>query len=121
MIHVAKYLAPGEQTSAEAAERELEELLDLVQPGWREQVEQRRFLPEMTVSWAIPQADRGGTTGRPKPAVEEVRGLYVAGDWVGDEGLLADAALSSARQAARSILDSDLIEAATSRLRANAC
>jgi len=33
-----------------------------------------------------------------------VPGLYVAGDWVGPAGLLADASLASARAAARTIL-----------------
>jgi pyruvate/2-oxoglutarate dehydrogenase complex dihydrolipoamide dehydrogenase (E3) component len=36
--------------------------------------------------------------------VTAVRGLYLAGDWVGDEGMLADAALASARAAAKAIL-----------------
>jgi hypothetical protein len=35
-----------------------------------------------------------------------VRGLYLAGDWVGDTGLLSDAALASAKSAARAILAS---------------
>ena len=30
----------------------------------------------------------------------DVPGLYVVGDWVGDEGLLVDASLASARKAA---------------------
>jgi len=34
----------------------------------------------------------------------DVPGLYVAGDWVGPAGLLADASLASARAAARTIL-----------------
>jgi phytoene dehydrogenase-like protein len=33
-----------------------------------------------------------------------IRGLYLAGDWVGGEGLLSDAALTSARDAAKAIL-----------------
>jgi len=33
-----------------------------------------------------------------------IRGLYLAGDWVGGEGILSDAALSSARAAAQIIL-----------------
>ena len=39
-----------------------------------------------------------------QPGWREVLGLYLAGDWVGDEGLLSDAALASARAAARAIL-----------------
>jgi hypothetical protein len=33
-----------------------------------------------------------------------VQGLYIAGDWVGDEGVLSDAALASSRAAAKAIL-----------------
>jgi uncharacterized protein with NAD-binding domain and iron-sulfur cluster len=40
---------------------------------------------------------------RPAP-VTPIRGLFLAGDWVGDTGLLSDAALSSARAAAKAIL-----------------
>lgn len=77
----------------------LEGLLDRMQPGWREHVVHRRFMPSMIVSNAAVKPD----APRP-PAVTNVRGLYLAGDWVGDAGLLSDAALSSARTAAKAIL-----------------
>lgn len=106
VIHVAKYL-PSEPTSeATADEHELEALLDLVQPGWREVLVERRFLPHLTVSHALVPATGGGITGHPGPAVPGVRDLYLAGDWVGTEGLLADASLASAKQAAELILRS---------------
>lgn len=103
LIHVAKYLAPDEDASATQVERELEDLLDLVQPGWREVVAHRRFLPEMTVMNAMALAAQGGTAARPGPQVDEVPGLYVVGDWVGGEGMLVDASLASARRAAELI------------------
>jgi len=53
----------------------------------------------MTVSNALVTP----TTKR-HPVKTKVSGLYVAGDWVGDTGLLSDAALSSAREAASAIL-----------------
>ena len=93
LVHTVKY-GGGE-------ERELEALLDRVQPGWRDVVVHRRFMPSMTVSNALvtPAAERPSvTTG--------VRGLYLAGDWVGNEGLLSDAAFASARAAAKAILAS---------------
>ena len=64
----------------------------------------QRFLPELVVAHALPEAAFGGTRGRPGPDVPDVPGLYVAGDWVGAEGLLADASLASARAAASAIL-----------------
>jgi phytoene dehydrogenase-like protein len=93
LIHAAKY---GGDASAEP---ELEALLDDMQPGWRDVVVHRRFLPAMTVSNAIAEP----RNPRPSPATA-VRGLYLAGDWVGDDGILSDAALSSARAAAKAIL-----------------
>ncbi|HKS23881.1 MAG TPA: NAD(P)/FAD-dependent oxidoreductase [Thermoanaerobaculia bacterium] len=114
LIHVAKYRKTGagndeelESTSsrrspsAAADEAELEAVLDEMQPGWRERVVHRRFLPSMTVSNALVRPG----VARPA-AVTKIKGLYLAGDWVGDEGILSDAALASARTAAKAILAS---------------
>lgn len=103
MIHAAKYLSPDHNDSSESVEQDLEGLLDLVQPGWRDVVVYRRFLPDMIVMNALPLASLGGTRGRPGPQVVDVPGLFVAGDWVGEEGLLVDASLASARRAAELI------------------
>jgi hypothetical protein len=54
----------------------------------------------MMVSNALVTAADGGERGRPGPALPELPGLYVVGDWVGPDGMLADAALASARRAA---------------------
>jgi phytoene dehydrogenase-like protein len=99
VVHAAKYLGSEPSRDPQSVERELEQALDLLQPGWREVVVHRRFLPDMVVSNAL------ATPAAPfEPAVAEVPGLFVAGDWVGDEGLLADASLASARAAARALL-----------------
>ena len=103
LIHVAKYLAPDDNTSPAQVEGELENLLDLVQTGWRASVAHRRFLPAMTVMNALAKAVQGGTEGRPGPQVADVPGLFVVGDWVGAEGMLVDASLASARRAAEQI------------------
>lgn len=113
LIHTAKYLkdqstTPDDYDSSSKRrggmsedERELEGLLDRVQPGWRNVLVHRRFLPAMTVANALI------TPGMQRPShVTPIRGLYIAGDWVGDTGLLSDAALSSARAAAKAILAS---------------
>lgn len=104
MIHTAKYLLPGEKFDAQAARSEIEAMLDQVQKGWRSEVIVERYLPQMTVTHSIVRAAAGGLKGRPGPAVPDVPGLYVAGDWVGGEGMLADATLASARSAARAAL-----------------
>ncbi|NJL55347.1 hypothetical protein HC928_09305 [bacterium] len=90
VLHVAKCLAPG----APPAERaELETFLEQAQPGWRKHVVTARFLPCMTVSNSIVT----GYGDRPEVKLKER--VFLAGDWVGREGQLADAALASARKA----------------------
>lgn len=79
----------------------LEELADAVQPGWRERATLERFLPRMVAVSATPTPG-GGLAGR--PAVDRGEGLYLAGDWVGPEGWLVDAALASGAAAAASAL-----------------
>ena len=102
VIHVAKYLGKA-ASDPRADERELEALMDLIHPGWRPLVLQRRFLPDMLVANSLPLAT-GGLAGRPGPSVPGANGLYVVGDWVGPHGMLADASLASAKQAAGMIL-----------------
>ncbi len=76
----------------------LESVADVVQPGWRERLTFDRFLPRMVAVSAIPTPASGGLAGR--PAADRGDGLFVAGDWVGPEGWLLDAALSSGAAAA---------------------
>lgn len=104
LIQAAKYLRAGEPNDPHADERDLEQFIDRMQPGWRDALVYRRFLPHLTVTNAVPLAATGGLRGRPATAVTGAPGLYVAGDWVGSEGMLVDAALASARRAAREIL-----------------
>ncbi len=104
LIHTMKYLRPDEPAAPEATRQELEALLDVLQPGWRAEVLEQFFLPHMEVSHAIIQVGQGGLDGRPDPAVPGIRNLYIAGDWVGAEGQLANACFASARSAANSII-----------------
>lgn len=103
VMHVMKYLG-ADASSGDELHVELEEFLEQVQPGWREHVVAQRFLPSMTVSWHLPLAEWGGLGGRPDVAVAERPHVYLAGDWVGREGMLADAAVASGREAARRAL-----------------
>jgi phytoene dehydrogenase-like protein len=99
-----KYLKPGDPYDAEQDKQELEDWLDLVQPGWRDELVEKRFLPRMPVTNSLISAAQGGTAGRPGPAVPGKQNLYVAGDWVGTSGMLANASLASARKAAQLIM-----------------
>lgn len=99
LVHLLAYLPSDDARAPKEVETELVSLMDLLQPGWQERVLQRRFLPHVTVSHRVVTASDGGLNGRPGPAVPGVRGLHVAGDWVGREGQLADASLASGHRA----------------------
>lgn len=104
LIHVVKYLGSSIQPDPKTDRQELEKLMDLVQPGWRKVVVKERFLPNMIVYNALVGASQGGIYGRPDVKVPGTENLYIVGDWVGPEGLLADASLASAKRAAEKIL-----------------
>ena len=80
----------------------LETLADTVQPGWRERATMQRFLPRMAAVSAISTPSGGGLAGRPQ--IDRGEGLFLAGDWVGPEGWLVDAAISSGAAAAAAAL-----------------
>jgi phytoene dehydrogenase-like protein len=64
----------------------------------RDDVTIERFLPHMVVSSCLPPL-RQGLAGRPPVQVPGSPGLFLAGDWVGPEGWLADASLASGERA----------------------
>jgi hypothetical protein len=94
-------LGASVQSKPKEDEKELEELLDLLQPGWRDVVVKKRPLPNMVLSNALVTAANSGLTGRPDPKIED--NLYIVGDWVGKEGLLSSASFASAKRAAQLI------------------
>jgi len=104
MMQLARYLHPGERADAAALERELEELLDVAQPGWRDVVVERRFMPHLMVTPALVPAAGGGYAARAPVESEDRPGLFLAGDWVGPAGMLANASLHSAALAAEAAL-----------------
>jgi len=80
----------------------LEEMADTVQPGWRGRLIFDRFLPRMVPVSAITTPATGGLAGRPQ--VDRGDGLYLAGDWIGSEGWLVDAAIASGSAAGAAAL-----------------
>jgi phytoene dehydrogenase-like protein len=93
LAHLCKYLDGAGDAAADR--RELEEFADLTIPGWRQQAEVVRFLPHLTVTAAA-------FTTRGRPGIDELKipGVALAGDWVGTEAMLSDAAVASALRAA---------------------
>ncbi|MHB1777429.1 MAG: FAD-dependent oxidoreductase [Acidimicrobiales bacterium] len=93
LVHVMRY-------GARDARSDRAELAELARTAGvdRSQVVEDRFLARMVVTHVLP-SPATGLAGRPPVAVAGSGGLFVAGDWVGDRGWLADAALASGRRA----------------------
>jgi phytoene dehydrogenase-like protein len=104
LIYSFKQLDPRTSTDPKDDERELESLLDAAQPSWRDVLVRRQFLPRIEAVGALPSAKAGGFSGRPSVKVPGFNNLYLAGDWVGERGFLADASFSSARQTVQEII-----------------
>ncbi|MFM1653238.1 phytoene desaturase family protein [Brevibacillus sp. B_LB10_24] len=101
VIHLIKHLGMNE-SQPEADLLQLEKAMDLVQPGWRKEEIARQFLPNVTVAHDFNTVDKSGVYHG--PAVPEIHGLYVAGDWTGQGELLADVSFASAKRAAQAII-----------------
>ena len=98
VVHVAKYLAPGDATGP--AEQRAELVAHAAAAGLPpERVLEQRYLHRMTVAAALPTAARGGLAGRPRATDSGVDGVFLAGDWVGPDGHLLDASVASAEAA----------------------
>ncbi|OIK08843.1 dehydrogenase [Bacillus sp. MUM 116] len=105
VISLMKY--QGNETDPEKDLQDLEQTLDLVQPGWRDELVAQQYLPKITVSYDLMHMKR---SERPGPEVPEIKGLYVAGEWATHGELLVDAATASAKRAIKHILMDDRIE-----------
>ncbi len=103
LLHAFKQLDPEHPTDPREDERDLEALLDRVQPGWRAEVIRRFYLPRIEAVGMLPTVKDGGYAGRPGPRVPGLANLYLTGDWIG-EGFLSDPSLGSARQVAQMLL-----------------
>lgn len=113
MIHLAVYLGEGEGTHEH--ETRLLQLLDQLQPGWRNELVFKRFLPNMNASLGIPLAELDGSYAVASPAVPHMKGVYIVGDYVGRGAMLVDQSAKCALEAADAILQS-LINHPTSLL-----
>jgi phytoene dehydrogenase-like protein len=102
VLHIARYLRPGEE--GDDHRPVLEHALDVMQPNWQDHVVDARFVPRSMVSGDLARMATHGVGGRAPTDVTGVRGLVVAGDWVGPKGMLADAAILSGLAAANAVM-----------------
>ncbi len=98
VIHLIKYNGVGE-SDPKQDQRLLEQTMSLLHPNWEREVVTKQYLPNITVVHDYPHLGR--KEQHIGPAVPEVQGLYVAGDWANHGELLLDAAAASARRAAK--------------------
>jgi phytoene dehydrogenase-like protein len=96
LIQAQMPIRPGE--SAEQAGLRLERLLDVGLEDWRGRETWRRRQVMDARSGAL---DMPGTTWRDRPAVDRGDGVFLAGDMVAGEGLLAEVSWASAVEASR--------------------
>jgi phytoene dehydrogenase-like protein len=96
VVHLM-YYEPDDQIGL----RDLEALADELQPGWRTEEAARQVGQRRVVAFDRPQPG-AGLRGRLGPIVEDLPGVFVAGDWVGPSDLLGGAALASGRAAGMS-------------------
>jgi phytoene dehydrogenase-like protein len=98
LVHVLRYLAPGEEIPVDTLRESMEEHARNagIDPAM---IEERRFLHRMTVVGAAPTPATGGLAGRPGVDSTGVPGVYVAGDWVGPRGWLSDCTMASGEAA----------------------
>jgi phytoene dehydrogenase-like protein len=100
VAHAMRYLLPGEQHDHATVRSGLEAharrsgVVD-------DDIVTARYLHRMVVAGALPTPATGGLAGRPTVTSSGHGSVLVAGDWVGPDGFLADAALASGAAAGR--------------------
>ena len=99
VAHAATYITPSSAKDPAAQREQLE--AHAQRGGVRtDSVVTSRYLHRMTVVGALPSAENGGLVGRPSIHAPGFSDVFIAGDWIGPEGQLADASFASAEAVA---------------------
>lgn len=101
VLSMMRYLRPGAEPPDHAVTRTELRVLATRAGVTPADIVSERYLARMTVTHGVPTARGGGLAGRPTVDALGLSRLSIAGDWVGGEGLLADASAASGRAAAR--------------------
>ncbi|WP_246021873.1 phytoene desaturase family protein [Paenibacillus zeisoli] len=107
VVHIVKY-SGQEESHPQDDEKQLTSAMSLIQPGWEQEVVTQRFLPRITVTHNYLHVGQPGSFAG--PSVPEIQGLFIAGDWVSQGEMLADASAASAVRAAQAILRQSQLE-----------
>ena len=114
LVSVFRYVPADETDGSAAADRaRLRRFAD--QAGIvQNDIVHERYLHRLVVAHGLPTARGGGLRGRPTVDALGMDGVFVAGDWVGPSGQLADASAASAIAAAELAVAHSARRAATS-------
>lgn len=97
VLHVMTY-EPAVDDRGQAGVTELEVIADEAAPGWRTRELARQVGRRRVVAFDRPHPSEG-LAGRQPVELSELPGAFVAGDWVGAEGMLGSASIASGRRA----------------------
>ncbi len=97
VLHAMRYGEPEGDVRAL-----LEDFVERAHPGWRDHVRLARFLPRLTVVEDLPD---GGCAARVPVRPLDGMPVWLAGDGIGAEGMLAVAAIASGARAAEEIVE----------------
>ncbi|MFC4321387.1 phytoene desaturase family protein [Litchfieldia salsa] len=104
VMHVFKYHHPDANIDINRVKNELEDFLEIIQPGWKSYKITSRYLPQIIVNQRLPQI---GEEQMLKCIKKVIPGLYIAGDWACTDSILSEGAVSSGKQAAKDILEKE--------------
>jgi len=100
----AMYLRDGERHDPEETSQLLKEQRRLLGLADADVIDER-YMHRLVVTNGQPLASTGGMDGRPAVDGDDRPGAFIAGDWVGPDGLLADSSLVSGRLAGQMAAD----------------
>jgi phytoene dehydrogenase-like protein len=104
LVTLMAYHRVGDKSAVGPIRTELREMAKLA--GITDDiVEHERYLAECTVAHGGPSAAGGGMAGRPTIDALGLDGVFIAGDWVGPEGLIADCSAASGHAAGTAALN----------------
>ncbi len=103
LVSALRYTPDGEQSNGGSIPSVRGRLDDLVTMTGIDDADilHERYLHRLVVANSFPSAAAGGLRGRPSVDALEMAGVFLAGDWVGPAGQLADASAASGESAAR--------------------